>query len=58
MAASVFLQIGTCTSPGANALGAIWSLSQSMADGGKAALGVIAATHQWVGAANLAKPAK
>jgi len=43
--------------PGAPA-GAIWSLSESTADDGKAVLGVIAATHQWVGAAILAKPVK
>jgi len=54
MAASVFLQIGTCTSPA----GAIWSLSESHSGRWKAVLGVIAATHQWVGAAILAKPVK
>jgi hypothetical protein len=37
---------GALYGPSANELGAIWSLSGSIADGGKAVPGVIATTHQ------------
>jgi len=37
---------GAFYGPTANEVGAIWSLSESTVDGGKSAIGVIAATHQ------------